>query len=305
MKLTDEEKSYAVSAIREALDHVLTIYNENPKDWIISTEFQLVDDYILSLHAELGVELTQKKNVTKRQYLCAIVSKYSVTDMICDWRYKKLHFFPDSYGHYRACLDIDELKTLTIRMVSNSREDYPPIIDSRRSSDNELKKLLEDASVSLFGIPKGIFAWRNNNANIGNILDNLHDDTHKLILVDRSETTINKLRAALDVDKLYCYEYGLDFSPFISSKVADEFYQNPDGFIVYRVSSHSSNIPAWLMLIDPNENNVDLASQLATIGSNWHIYYDDVLYENIDTRLWTMADIIEKLNERLKEVEQD
>ena len=304
MKLTNEEKSYAVSAIREAIDHVLTIYNENAKDWIISTEFQSIDEYILSLHAELGVELTQKKNVTKRQYLCAIISKYSVTDMICDWRYKKLYFFPDSYGRYRAYVDIDELKTYTIRTVSNSREDYPLIIDKRHSSDNELKKLLEDNSVSLFGIPKGIFAWRNNNANIGNILDYLHYDTHKLILVDRSETTINKLRAALDVDELYCYE-AVEFSPFISSKVVDEFYRNPDGFIVYRVSSHSSNIPAWLMLIDPNENNVDLASQLATIGSNWHIYYDDVLYENIDTRLWTMADIIEKLNERLKEVEQD
>ena len=305
MKLTADENRHAISAIRKALDHVLTIYGENPKEWIISTEFLTIDDYILSLHAELGVVLTQKKDVTKRQYLCAIMSKYSVTDMICDWRYKKLYFFPDDYGRYHTYLDIDGLKTYVIRTVSNSREDYQSIIDKRCSSDNDLKKLLEDDSVSLFGIPKGIFAWRNSKANIGNILDNLHYDTHKLILVDRSETTINKLREALDVDKLYCYEDGLQFSPFISSKVADAFYQNPDGFIVYRVSSHASDVPAWLMLINPDGGNAYLTSQLATISDNLDTYFEDVLYEDLDTRLWTMLDIIDKLNERMKEVEQD
>lgn len=299
MVLTAEERNWMLSITREALDHILTIYNENPKDWIISTEFETYKDYILSLHAELGAQLTAGIDISRRQYICNILSKYSNSNMICDWKYKKLYIFLASYGYFHMCLDPELVRNAVIREVSNSRDVYPAMIDRPRSSDNELKKLLDDNSVSLFGIPKGIFAWRNSNANIGSILDELHYDTHKVILVDRSAITINKLRNALDMHELY-YEDGLEFIPFVSSYVADAFYRNPDGFIVYRVSRDDSMVPAWLMLINPDGGNTYLTSQLATICANWDVYYDDVLYENIDTRIWTMSDIIEKLNERMK-----
>ena len=301
MKMNEKERNEVLATIREALNHIISIYR-SVNLWKISTDFQSNNDYMYHITDELKNLITKRCGVSRREQICSIILNHMNSYLVPDWDHNVLYFFQEEYEELVDKIDLDKIRSNVISCVSRSN----PYLNrtSDHYGDGALKDLLENEDVCPFGIPKGIFEWRAETHDaLGVNLGELNCKCHRLILVDRGSIKINDLSEKLNIARLFGNDDVLCID-LIELMLANEFYQNKDGIIVRRISSLDSHNPGWVMMIDPSKNNEHLINILFDLNIISDDYFK-MLNNFVKKKLWTMEEIERELKDEIDRVEEE